>query len=249
MDRRTFTKGILVSPVALTAARGQSTSKLRVAVIGHTGRGNYGHGLDKVWLQVPQTEIVAVADGDAKGLAEAKRRLGAEIASSDYRNLLTQVKPDLVAVCPRHPDQHRDMTVAAIEAGARGVYVEKPFCRTPAEADDIVAACDKHGAKVAIAHRNRYHPVLQTIDKMIEDGAIGELLEIRGRGKGDRRGGSEDLWVLGSHVLNLLQYFGGRPRSCSAMMKLDGRPVGPVRRSSGQRGIGATGGERGTCAL
>ena len=79
------------------------------------------------------------------------------------------------------------MAVAAIEAGARGVYVEKPFCRTPAEADDLVAACDKHGAKIAVAHRNRWHPALQIIDKLIADGGIGRLLEIRGR-KGGRDG-------------------------------------------------------------
>ena len=39
----------------------------RVAVIGHTGKGNYGHGIDTVWLKVPQCEIVAVADADEKG--------------------------------------------------------------------------------------------------------------------------------------------------------------------------------------
>ena len=44
---------------------------------------------------------------------------------------------------------------------------------------------------------------------------------MRGRGKGDRRGGAEDLWVLGSHVLNLMTYFGGSQRLvrqlCTAM--------------------------------
>jgi hypothetical protein len=33
----------------------------RVAVIGRTGRGNYGHGLDVVWRQVDNVQIVAVA--------------------------------------------------------------------------------------------------------------------------------------------------------------------------------------------
>ena len=77
----------------------------------------------------------------------------------------------------------------------KGLYVEKPFCRTPAEADAIIKACATHGAKVAVAHRNRYHPTLTQIDKMIEAGEIGKMLEIRGGGLGDRRGGGEDLWV------------------------------------------------------
>ena len=36
--------------------------KYRVAVIGRTGKGNYGHGLDTVWLNNNRAEIVAVAD-------------------------------------------------------------------------------------------------------------------------------------------------------------------------------------------
>lgn len=47
----------------------------RVAVIGHTGRGNYGHGLDKVWLDVPACKIVAVADPVEAGRQQALKRL------------------------------------------------------------------------------------------------------------------------------------------------------------------------------
>jgi predicted dehydrogenase len=225
MHRRTFLAATASSFVLPMVSRSQGSDKLRVAVIGHTGRGDFGHGLDTVWLHVPETEIVSVADANEVGLAEAKKRLRLDNGFSDYRKMLANFKPDIVAVCPRQPDQHRDMCVAAIEAGAKGIYIEKPFCRTPAEADEIVAACEKHKTKLAVAHRNRYHPTLQAIDKLIVDGGIGKPLEIRGRGKGDRRGGAEDLWVLGSHVLNLMQYFGGVPKTCSAVLTQDGRRV------------------------
>ena len=238
MDRRTFLAATSASLALPAIARSAAGKKLRVAVIGHTGRGNYGHGLDTVWLHIPATQIVAVADANTDGLAEGRKRLQTENGFADYRAMLETVTPDIVAVCPRHPDQHRDMIVASIEAGAKGIYVEKPFCRTPAEADQIIAAADKNGAKVAIAHRNRYHPTLQAIDKLIEDGGIGKLLEIRGRGKGDRRGGGEDLWVLGSHVLNLVNYFGGRATACSAVMMQDGRRVTKEHVQEGNEALG-----------
>jgi len=238
MNRRTFLGATSASLVFPMLAQAASADKLRVAVIGHTGRGNYGHGLDKVWLQIPETKIVAVADPNANGLTEARKRLKAELGFEDYRAMVKDVKPDIVAVCPRHPDQHRDMVVASIEAGAKGVYVEKPFCRTPGEADQIIAAAEKHEAKVAIAHRNRYHPTLQAIDKLISDGGMGKVLEIRGRGKGDRRGGGEDLWVLGSHTLNLINYFGGTPLMCSAVMQQDGRRVTKADVKDGNEALG-----------
>lgn len=225
------------SGIGADAAEGEA-KKLRVAVIGHTGRGNYGHGLDTVWLDLPETEIVAVADADAAGLQAAQRRLKVGRGFADYREMLSAVRPDVTAVCPRFVDDHAAMVLAAVDAGSRGVYIEKPFCRTPAEADAIVAACERRGAKLAVGHRNRYRPELATIDKMIADGVLGKILEIRGRGKGDRRGGGEDLWVLGSHVLNLIAYFGGGVRSCSAIVLEDGRRATKADVREGSEGIG-----------
>lgn len=93
------------------------------------------------------------------------------------------------------------MALAAIEAGVKGLYVEKPFCRAPSEADRLITAADLRGTKIAVAHRNRYHPVISKIGELITSGEIGRLLEIKGHGLGDRRGGGEDLWVLGGHVV------------------------------------------------
>jgi predicted dehydrogenase len=130
------------------------------------------------------------------------------------------------------------MVLAAIESGAKGIYSEKPFCRSPAEADSLIAAAEKQGATIAVAHRNRYHPALPQIEKLIADGKLGRLLELRGRGKGDRRGGGEDLWVLGCHIMNLIHHFGGKPRTCSAVLLQDGERVTAEDVRPGNEGLG-----------
>lgn len=242
MERREFLMASIAGVIHQSLGEANEVSPLRVAVIGHTGRGNYGHGLDTAWLQIPETQLVAVADADPAGLASAMKRLRVDAGFGDYREMLEQVQPDVVAVCPRHPDQHRDMIVMAASRGAKAIYVEKPFCRTPAEADAIRAACTASGTKLAVAHRNRYHPTLQAIDKIIADGGIGKPLEIRGRGKGDRRGGAEDLWVLGSHVLNLTHYFGGAAKTCSAILRQDGKHVTAEHVRDGNEALGAIAG-------
>ena len=89
--------------------------KYRVAVIGRTKRGNYGHGLDKVWLDVDQAELVAVADEDPAGLKEASQRLGVKAAYSDYRQMLEKERPQIVSVAPRWLDCHHDMVLACAE--------------------------------------------------------------------------------------------------------------------------------------
>lgn len=220
-----------------------AAAKYRVGVIGHTGRGNYGHGLDRVWLDLPATQIVAVADADERGLAQAVKRLKAPKGYRDYRKMLDEAKCDLVSVCPRWLDQHRDMVVAAAERGVKGIYIEKPLARTLGEADEMVAACEKNKVAAAVSHQTRYSPKLAVIQKLIKDGRIGRVIEFRARGKEDRRGGGEDLWVLGTHVLNMMNVLGGRPLWCFATVRQDGRAIAKKDVRPGNEGIGPLAGD------
>ena len=161
---------------------------------------------------------------------------------ADYRELLDKTKPNIVAVCPRHLGEHRDMVIAAAERGAH-VYMEKPFCRSLAEADEMIAALEKNKVKLAIAHQTRYSPKLHVVRDLIEDGRIGKVLELRGRGKEDQRGGGEDLWVLGSHIFNLMQFFGGEPTSCTARVLSQGKPVTKANVVDGPEAIGPLAGD------
>lgn len=235
MTRRQF---LATTALAASASAAPAEKKWRVGVIGHTGKGGYGHGLDTMWLHVPETEIVGIADPDAAGLAAARKKLNHAPGFADYRAMLKDVKPDLVAIGPRNVEHHRDMLLAAIESGARGIYIEKPFLRILADADEVIAAARAKDVKIAIAHRNRYQPALAEAVRIVEAGAIGKLLEIRGRGKEDQRGGALDLWVLGSHVLNMAFAFTGAPRACSGVLLQDGKLVTKADVREGDEGLG-----------
>jgi predicted dehydrogenase len=181
---------------------------------------------------------VAVADADPKGLAAEAKKLGGVRAFADYRAMLAETRPDIAAICARHIHEHRDMIVAAIEAGVKGIYIEKPFVRTLAEADEVVKLCVAQGVRLAIAHRNRYHPVLETVRKLVAAGEIGELKEVRVRGKQDQRGGGLDLWVLGGHGFNLATLFTGPAISCEATILVEGRPATKADIHPGDEGVG-----------
>ena len=101
----------------------------RAAVIGRTGRGDYGHGLDVAMLGQPNLTVVAVADDDPKGLAAAAKRLGVDRAYDDYREMLDREKPQFVAVAPRWVDCHKAMILDCAERGIH-VFCEKPLAPT-----------------------------------------------------------------------------------------------------------------------
>jgi len=230
-------------PFLAALPNAHAEDSFRVGVIGHTGHGNFGHGLDTMWLDLPGFLLVGVADADPAGLASASSRLRGTPGFASYQEMLSTTRPDLVAIAPRHAGERVPMSLAALEAGARGLYFEKPFCRTPAEADLILAAAARSGARIAVAHRNRYHPALPGLRRFLASGRLGRVLEFRGRGKEDARGGALDAWVLGSHVANLAFYLGGAPLAASATLYQDGRPCTPADVREGDEALGLLAGD------
>jgi predicted dehydrogenase len=246
MQRREFLKKTLLVATAASASKclyAQTTpAKYRVAIIGHTGRGNYGHGLDVVWQDIQNTQVIAVADPDPKGRTAAAKRIHAPNAYADYREMLTKEKPNIVSVSPRWLDQHRDMVLACAKHNCH-VFLEKPMCQTLAQADEMIAAMEKRKLKLAIAHQTRYSPALQNARNLIQEGLLGDILELRGRGKEDRRGGGEDLMVLGTHIMDLMRFFGGNPQWCFATVRNKRKRVTKDLVQDGKEGIGPLAGD------
>jgi predicted dehydrogenase len=215
----------------------------RAAVIGRTGRGNYGHDLDVALRDQPRLTLVAVADEDPAGRAAAAKRLGVAQAYADYREMLDREKPQFVVIGPRWVDAHKEMILACAERGIH-MFCEKPMARDVAECDAIVAACERAHVKLAIAFQTRYGPRYEHARALIRSGAIGEVLEIRGRGKEDRRGGGEDLMVLGPHIMDIYRDLLGEPAWCFARVTEGGRPITRSSVRDGAEGLGPLAGDR-----
>lgn len=214
----------------------------RAAIIGRTGQGDYGHGLDVVYNGMTQVTVAAVADPDSAGRAACAARTRAPEQFADYQVMLRKVKPDLVSIGPRWIDCHHDMVSACVAAGVRGIFCEKPFARTLAEADAMLAECRKAGVAVAVAHQNRAVPYLDRVKQLVREGAIGKLMRVRGKGKDDARGGSEDLIVLGTHVLDMMRACAGDPLWAFGHLRKDGAELARADIRDGAEHLGKIGG-------
>ena len=114
----------------------------KVAIVGHTGRGNYGHGLDMSFVGVKRSHIVAVADPDDEGRMATVQKTGAKSDYVDYREMLDKEKPDIAVLASREIGDHCELVISAAEAGCN-IYLEKPVAASPAEVDQMLTACDK----------------------------------------------------------------------------------------------------------
>ncbi len=218
------------------------TAQFKAAVLGHTGRGDYGHGHDLSLGLHPDVRITAVADPDPEGRQQALARTGAQHGYADYRELLAREIPDLVSVASRHVAEHADQLVACAQHGVQGILCEKPMVASLAEADRVLAACEAAGTQIVVAQRRASLYEIHAYELMCQ-GRIGTIVEMRGRGKGDHRAGGEDLAVLGTHILDSMRWFAGSdPLWCVGHVVQDGRPVNRDDRQEGNEGIGPTAG-------
>ncbi len=249
ITRRDFVKitGLAAGGMVSSAVEGfpvgesakPSSRAYRACIIGHTGRGGYGHGLDLAFQKIPNITVLAVADPVEKGREEVARKAGAARTYADWQEMLQKERPNLVAIGPRWVENRVEMVTAAAEVGAH-VYMEKPLAISPEDGDAMITACEKNGTKLALAHQVRLAPSLEHLKKLIDGGLVGDLLEIRTRGKQDRRAGGEDMAVLGWHCMYLMHHFAGKPKWCSAWVTQNGlditaadsreatEPLGPI---------------------
>ncbi|RCK68321.1 gfo/Idh/MocA family oxidoreductase [Desertihabitans brevis] len=212
------------------------SAPLRVAVLSfwHVHADDYSRRAQ----EHPATELVAVWDDDRDRGQEAAERLGVEFVA-DLPTLLG--RDDIDAVTVTAPTAvHRDLIVAAAEAG-KHVFTEKLLAPTVSEAEEVVAAAERHQVALVVSLPRLYHGYTAAIQDVLAEGRLGRLTHGRVRLS---HGGAVRNWLperfydpetaiggaltdLGCHPVYLLQLFlGARPDSVSATYRaVTGRAV------------------------
>ena len=215
-----------------------ATKKIfRVGVIGASGKGDYGHGIDMTFAGLERAKIVAVADENPAGLQKAAQRLEVNRHYADFRKMLEKEKLDIVCVGPRWVNDRVAMVSAAADSEAH-IYCEKPFAADLVMADAMIAACRRHQVKLAMAHQWRAMPPVQQAIRQVRQGKYGKLLRVIARPKDDSRGGGEELLVHGTHLFDMMLAFAGTPRWVSGHVLVGERSATLADRRTGTEPIG-----------
>jgi len=202
----------------------------------------YGHLNLPVFYDPPpcRTRLVGVATSCTETAESARRALGFEVATCDWRELIARPDIQIIHVCTPNA-LHKDQVLAALAAG-KHVYCDKPLCVSREEADAIAAALP--GAQVThqMVFHNRFFPATLRARRMVEEGFLGDVLSLRGvylhSGSADpaaplkwkldpARSGGGVLFDLGSHVLDLAQHLVGPLQvvDCSTRIAYPERPL------------------------
>ena len=196
------------------------TRTYRVGLVGCGGMGR--HHLMTLRDHLPEFEVAALCDPFPAAAQTIREEFDLEIGFQDCETMCDESELDLVVVATQTRAHHAP-TVSALERGI-SVLCEKPIAIDPREADEMVAAAENSGAKLAIHQQNHVNPGIRKAQQMVADGAIGDLVMIRGRNKSGRKSGNEFM-EMGTHVTDMMICFGGAAEWCSGTVYYGGRPA------------------------
>jgi len=142
----------------------------RVGIIGCGGMGN-SHA--RAYSKKASTELVAAMDINEASVKKLAEGYSIPAVYTDYNQMLKEEELDIVSITTWQ-GVRAEITVAAANAGVKGILGEKPMSSSLGEANDMIEACDKNGAKLAIGHQSRFSPTIIEIRRLVADGAIGQ---------------------------------------------------------------------------
>jgi glucose-fructose oxidoreductase len=128
--------------------------------------------------ELPNAEIVGLCDPEPKRMQAAVEAFAVspDRVFNEIRACLEATKPDLAILCPATA-RHAEIAEAVAGFGV-DMLIEKPFAASLADADRILAAVAKSGARLAINWPLRWYPPHVTAKRLIDEGMIGRVIEV-----------------------------------------------------------------------
>lgn len=132
-------------------------ARLRVAVV---GVGHLGQHHARILSQFPDVDLVGVVDANWHQANTVALKYGTR-AYTNYADLLHEV--DAVSVVT--PTTYHHEVASSFLRNGVPVLVEKPMCRTVAEADDLIALAKQANVPLQVGHIERFNPAFEELQK------------------------------------------------------------------------------------
>lgn len=139
------------------------------------------------------------------------------------------IKSDIDAVYIASSNLHHyEQVIKAAKAG-KNIFCEKPIALTSKQAEEMVSVCKENNVLFAVNYVHRFHPLVIKAKELIVDQKLGKLVSIdvhfnidfppdnNFRFKKELSGGGA-LRDIGTHMIDLLRYFGGEIKSIDGVL-------------------------------
>lgn len=164
-------------------------------------------------------EVVAIADVVPEAAEQAARAYGVDRWTANWTELVEDESIDMITIAVPN-DQHETVAVAAVAAG-KHVMSEKPLAHSVEAGRRMLAAARDAGVVHSVNLNYRSIPAIRYARRLIQEGAIGEVIGVRGTFLQDwgldpsiprswkfekTRAGAGPMLSLGCHLVDLTHY-------------------------------------------
>ncbi|MCI5823941.1 MAG: Gfo/Idh/MocA family oxidoreductase [Candidatus Gastranaerophilales bacterium] len=172
--------------------------------IGIIGAGLWGRNIIRNFYNLGY--LHTVCDIDNENLKNVISDYNNVNTTNDYKDILNNPEiKGVVVVTPSHT--HYKIVKELLEHG-KNVYVEKPISTVANEALSLMNLADEKGLVLMVGHLLLYHPVVNRLKMLIEEGVLGEIKYIQSDRlninyfKNDR----SVMWDLAPHDVSMISY-------------------------------------------
>ena len=180
-------------------------SEKKIAVL---GCGLWGRNIVRNFYNL--NALGMVCDLDDENLSKVKEQYPNIKTTKDFNDIITNNEiMGVVVVTPSHT--HFKFVKAMLEAG-KHVYVEKPISTVSKEAKALKELADQKGLVLMVGHLLLYHPAVNRLKMLIEDGVLGDIVYAQSDRlninyfKNDR----SVMWDLAPHDVSMISYVLGK---------------------------------------
>ena len=177
----------------------------KIAVI---GCGVWGRNIVRNFYNL--NVLDTVCDIDEENLKKVSQDYAGVRITKDYNDIINN--PEITGVAVVTPSHTHYKVVRAMLSAGKHVYVEKPISTVAEEAKDLTNLANERGLVLMVGHLLLYHPAVNRLKMLIEEGALGEVMYAQSDRlnvnyfKNDR----SVMWDLAPHDVSMISYVTGK---------------------------------------
>lgn len=184
--------------------------------VGVIGAGYWGPNLIRNFMEMPKTNLVAVADMKQERLDRIAKQFPAIRTVNDYKELFNMGLDAVVIATP--PATHYMIASDCLRHGL-SVLVEKPLTLRSEDSEALIDLAERNNLTLMVGNTFEYNSAVLTLKQLIDDGELGEIYYIDAvrTNLGLFQPNVNAMWDLAPHDISILLYLLGKePTSVSA---------------------------------
>ncbi len=189
---------------------------MNIIKVGVIGSGYWGPNLIRNFVEIPESEVVAVADLNEDRLSKIGYRYPKITITKYYQEMFNMDLDAVIIATP--PASHFKIAKECLENNLH-VLVEKPLTLTSKHSEILVEVANKNKQILMVGHTYEYNPAVRALKGIIDSGELGQIYyaDCARLNLGLHNTDLNVLWDLAPHDISILSYIlGNSPISVSA---------------------------------